>query len=242
MISEALIMSFDALIAQIPFEDILVNAIGGFLGGVALIFLAVSKRGFRFLSSKVERPSLIIERKKTPENIFRGIELGAPARWVEQQLGAPTRTGENWWGYKFSDSLVSLRLDSNNSVETIAVALIDSKTTFNFPAQFFSCPHLGKLTLASLTDVEHLSVRYEESLRHSEIIITGREGPRGAWHYIAFGALSPHIPGALLPSDFDWNKATKTLISQPKDVKINWAAISTVSEINGFPWDFGLNI
>jgi len=231
-----------ALIALIPLKDLLVNALGAFLGGLALLWFAMGSRGIRFLRSKVGRPSVRIEQRRTPDNIFTGLELGAPVQWVEQQLGAPTRVGENWWGYRFSDSLVSLRFNSNNSIESIAVALIDSKTTFDFPAWHFDCPPLGNATLGDLLGVEHLSLEFNESLRHSELIVSGREGPRGAWHYITFGALNPHIPGPLLPSNFEWDKAKEVLISKPRDVKINWAAVSSSSRVETFPWDFGLTI
>ncbi len=230
------------ILSQIPINDIVVNAIGSFLGWAGLLWLAMSKRGIRFLREKIERPSLRIELRKTPENIFTGIELGAPARWVEQQIGAPTKIGERWWGYRFSDSLLSICFDSNDSVKIISVALIDDKTTFDFPAWHFDCPSLGRLKLDSLLAAEHLSLEFKDSTRHSELFITGREGPRGAWHYIAFGVLSPHLPGPLLDVSFDWNKDENKLISQPKDIKINWAAVSNTSEIDVFPWDFGLTI
>lgn len=230
------------ILSQIPISDIVVNAIGSFLGWAGLLWLAMSKRGIRFLREKIERPSLRIELRKTPENIFTGIELGAPARWVEQQIGAPTKIGERWWGYRFSDSLLSIFFDSNDSVKTISVALIDDKTTFDFPAWHFDCPSLGRLKLDNLLAAEHLSLEFKDSTRHSELFITGREGPRGAWHYIAFGVLSPHHPGPLLDVSFDWSKEENKLISQPKDIKINWAAVSNTSEIDVFPWDFGFTI
>lgn len=223
-----------------PFEDVLVNAIGGFLGWAALFWLAISKRGVRLLRQKFNRPSLRIELRKTPENIFSGIELGAPARWIEQQLGAPTKIGKKWWGYRFSDSMVSLCFDSNDSVVTISVALIDNKTNFKFPAEHFDCPNLGKLRLSNLLTVHELSLQYKSSYRHSELLITGREGPKGAWHYIAFGALSPQIPGPLLEVEFTWDSDKDVLTSQPVNTKINWAAISNTSEIDTFPWDFGI--
>jgi len=222
-------------------HDIFVNAIGSFIGGLALLWLAMSKHGISLLQSKLERPSLRLKLIKTPKNIFTGIQLGAPARWVEQQLGAPSKEGERWWGYRFSDSLVSISFDANNAVNTIAVALVNHKTTFEFPALHFDCPPLGKLSLEDLQNVEHLAWNHQESMRHSEILVTGREGPSGVWHYIAFGALSPVIPGPLVPVQFQWNLENKTLISRPKDIRINWASISSTSKIEGFPWDFGIN-
>lgn len=239
---DSIIVYLHTLFVQIPIIDIVVNAIGSFLGWAALLWLAMSKLGVRFLRAKLGRPSLRIELRKTPENIFTGIELGAPARWVEQQLGAPTRIDEKWWGYRFSDSLVSICFDPNDSVNTISVALIDDKTTFKFPAWHFDCPNLGKLTLDNLLAVEHLSFEFKESARHSELFITGKEGPTGAWHYIAFGALSPHIPGPLLDVVFSWDKDNESLITQAQHIKINWAAVSTISEIDVFPWRFGLTI
>ena len=89
---------------------------------------------------------------------------------------------------------------------------------------------------------EHLTLEYRESLRHQELVVSGREGPPGAWYYVAFGALSPHAPGQLLPSDFEWDRANETLLSSSKDVKINWAAVSSTSYIDVFPWDLGLTL
>ncbi len=85
-------------------------------------------------------------------------------------------------------------------------------------------------------------MEFHDSLRHSELMVTGREGPRGAWHYIAFGALDPHFPGPLLPAEFVWDKEKEVLISDPHNVKINWAAVSSTSDIGVFPWDFGIAV
>lgn len=239
MSTESWFVNLQNLITQFPIKDIFVNAIGSFIGGIALLWLAMSKHGIHYLKSKLERPSVRIELRKTPENIFNGIVLGAPARWVEQQLGIPTRIGNKWWGYRFSDSLVSLSFDSNDFIEIIAVALIDNKTAFEFPSWHFDCPSLGKLTLSNLLGKEHLTLEFSQSTRHSELIVSGREGPRGAWHYIFFGVLSPHYPGPLLSVEFDWDNENMMLLSKPEDIKINWAAISATSNIDGFPWDLG---
>lgn len=233
---------FSIYIALIPIKDVLVNAIGGFLGGLVLLWVAMGTQGIRSLRNRWGRPNLRIERRRTPENIFTGIELGAPAQWVQQQLGAPTRVASRWWGYRYADALVALTFGSDDSLESIAVALTNSKTTFDFPAWHFDCPPLGKITVKNLLEVEHLSLEFNDSLRHSELRFTGREGPTGAWHYIAFGALNPNIPGSLLPAEFEWDKANKALVSRSQDVMINWAAVSSSMDIDGFPWDFALTI
>lgn len=233
--------TLNELVKSLHLADIATNAVGGFLGGAILLWLAMGWQGIRSLRSRFARPTVLLKARKTPENIFTGIELGAPAEWIKEQLGPPNRIAENWWGYRFSDSLVSLTFDENNALSTLAVALTDESTTFEFPAVHFDCPPLGKMFLSDL-DMDHLSLEFHESTRHSELLISGREGPRGAWHYIAFGVLSPHFPGPLLEGDFHWSKDEGTLISRADQVKINWAAVSSTSEIGTFPWDFGLKL
>jgi len=225
----------------INFKDVAVNAIGGFIGGFALLWLTVGLNGIKSLRARFGRPTIEIEISRAPGNIFSGIQLGSSADWIKQQLGHPAQVSEAWWGYRFSDALVSLEFDSQMAVESIAVALVDDKTTFSFPAIHFACPPLGE---AMLSDVlaEHLQMEYIESLRHSELLVSGREGPRGAWHYITFGVLWPHFPGRLIEVEFEWNKDENRLVTPSSLVKINWAAISRRSGPAHFPWDLGLNL
>ena len=229
------------LAESLQLADIAINAIGSFLGAAILLWLAMGWRGIRSLRSKFARPSVLLEARRTPENIFTAIELGAPAEWIKEQLGAPNRIAENWWGYRFSDSLVSLTFDSNDALSTLAVALTDAEATFTFPAMHFDCPPLGKMLLSDL-DMSNLFLEYNDSLRHSELLISGREGPRGAWHYIGFGVLSPHIPGPLLEARFHWDTDEGVLISPANEVKINWAVVSATPQIDTFPWDLGLKL
>lgn len=230
------------LINLVPFKDIAVNAVGGFLGGSALLWFAMGSRGIQTLRSRFQRPSVRIERRKTPVNIFTGIELGAPAEWVREQLGPPTRVGDKWWGYRFTDSLLSIDFYENDSVKSISVALTDKNAQFEFPTWHFDCRPLGLMTLKDLLSADHLSMEFIDSLRHRELLIKGREGPKGAWHYIGFGALSPDIPGPLLESMFEWDRVNNVLLSNPDDVLINWATLSSTYDIDGFPWDFGITI
>lgn len=225
----------------IHLKDVAINAIGSLIGGFALLWLTVGLNGIKSIRSRFGRPIIKIEISRAPRNIFNGIQLGSSADWVKQQFGHPTQVSEARWGYNFSDALVSLEFDSQMAVESIAVALVDDNTTFSFPAIHFDCPPLGK---AMLSDVlaEHLQVEYIESLRHSELLVSGREGPRGAWHYITFGALWPHFSGRLLEVEFEWNTDENRLVTPTSIVKINWAAISRRSGPAHFPWDIGLNL
>lgn len=226
----------------LPIKDVIVNALGGFLGGMAVLWMAVGSRGFKTLRAKLSRPSVRLELGRAPENIFSGIELGAPVQLIEQKLGPPTRRYKDWWGYRFTDALVALTFYEDGSLNSIAVALTDTSTTFEIPTWFFDCPPLGKLTLKELFDAGHLELRFEESLRHRELRVTCRDGPAGAWHYLSFGALSPNIPGSLHDVSFDWNAEVDALVSLPEDVRINWAAIHMSSDFHGFPWDFAITI
>lgn len=228
-------------ISCIQIKEIAVNAIGGFLGGLLLLWLVVGWGGIKSIRSRLGRPSIGINIGKAPHNIFTGIQLGSSAPWIQQQLGYPAQISDDWWGYRFSDALVSIGFDSQMAVDSIAVALVDEKSTFYFPTIHFDCPPLGR---AMLSDViaEHLEMKYVESLRHSELLVHGREGPRGAWHYITFGALWPHFPGSLIESEFEWNKNEECLITPTDKVKINWAALSRHTGPAHFPWDLGLNL
>lgn len=232
---------FICLLSFVPFKDIGVSALGGFIAGFALLWLTVGLKGIKSIRARFGRPSIEIEVERAPSNIFSAIKLGSSADWIKQQLGHPAQVSEGWWGYNFLDALVTLEFDSQMAVNTIAVALVDEKTTFSFPAIHFDCPPLGKAVLSDVL-VEHLQLEYEESLRHSELLISGREGPRGAWHYITLGVLWPHFPGRLLEVEFDWNKDESRLVTSPASVRINWAAISRNSGPAHFRWDLGLNL
>nr|WP_315394401.1 hypothetical protein [uncultured Duganella sp.] len=229
------------LSSLIPLKDIIVNALGGFIGGFVLLWLTVGLKGIKSIRARFGRPSIEMEMTRAPSNIFSAIKLGSSADWIKQQLGHPAQVSEGWWGYNFQDALVTLEFDSQMAVQTIAVALVDEKTTFNFPAIHFDCPPLGKAMLSDAL-VEHLHIEYVESTRHAEILVSGREGPRGAWHYITLGVLWPHFPGRLLESEFEWSKDDNKPITPPSDIKINWVAISRISEPAHFRWDLGLNL
>ncbi|WP_210690460.1 hypothetical protein [Pseudomonas chlororaphis] len=77
------------LTESLRLADIAINAIGGFLGSALLLWLAMGRQGIRTLRSRLARPTVQLQDRKTPENIFTGIELGAPAEWIKEQLGPP---------------------------------------------------------------------------------------------------------------------------------------------------------
>lgn len=120
--------------------DIAINAIGGFLGSALLLWLAMGRQGIRTLRSRLARPTAQLQDRKTPENIFTGIESGAPAEWVREQLGPRNRIAENWWGYRFSDSLVSLTFDARCSTHRRNTHFRFPSNTFRLPATRENCP------------------------------------------------------------------------------------------------------
>jgi hypothetical protein len=235
-----IVNGIDNIISALPIKEVAVNAAGGFLGSALLVWIAFGWKGIKAIRNQFERPSIEIERPKAPMNIFRALEIGASAAWIQQQLGHPTKISDCWWGYRFSDALVSLDFDSNLALETVSLALTNDDSIFEFPSIHFECPPLGRAMLSDVF-VEHLDVEHVSSLRHNELLIYGREGPTGAWHNITFGVLNPLTPGELLGSEFNWNGEENRLATPPELVKINWAAISSRSGPAHFPWTFGLN-
>lgn len=221
---------------------IILNAAGCFLGAMFFLWVTVGITGIRSIRSKFGRPSIRIELKRAPQNIFTGLELGTSAAWVQEQLGHPTKVSDGWWGYRFSDALVSLEFDANKALDTIAVALVfEGGSNFHFPAVHFDCPPLGKIKVSDV-QVEHLQMEYVDSTRHAELLYFGSEGPRGAWHYITFGALWPHMPGSLAATEFEWDSDKQALITSAEKVDINWAAVSRKFGAAHFPWDFAFNL
>jgi hypothetical protein len=172
-------INIQEIVSVVPFKDITVNAVGGFLGSAFLLWIALGWSGIKSIKSKIRRPSMKIETRRAPENIFAAVELESSAAWIQQQLGHPNKIRGKWWGYRFSDAIVSLQFDSDMALETLSVALIDDNSTFVFPTIHFSCPPLGRAMLSDVL-VEHLQLEYNHSLRHSELLVSGREGPTGA--------------------------------------------------------------
>lgn len=221
-------------------EALVVNTLGGILAGISLVWMTLGFNGLRQLKASVSRPTINLSPCRAPRNIFTGLHLGAPRKWVEEKLGAPAQIGKNWAGYIFSDALLSLNFTPDDALECISVAIINDKAVFDFPAIHFECPPLGKLRLSDVLKADHLEMRYDDSLRHQELLVTGREGPNGGWHYIAFGCLDPHAPGLLFPAEFSWDREGNKLLSPAQHLIVNWAAISSNPNIETFPWRLGL--
>jgi hypothetical protein len=222
-------------------RDILVNAIGSLLGGLAILWLTVGTVGIKSIRARFGRPSIEIKIKRAPSNIFAAVQIGASAEWVKQNLGHPLKVGANTWGYRFSDALVSLQFSDQEAVVTVAVALVDDVTTFDFPTWHFEAPPLGLMTVAHMANPP-LNPKYIQGRRHQELLFWGREGTPNNYHEITLGVLDPVFPGALLAHEFEWNAEENTLITPKEELKINWAAISSISGPASFPWELGLDL
>ena len=81
------------------------------------------------------------------------------------------------------------------------------------------------MTLADALDYGGVSVEYRDSMRTKELYVNVRTGPPGAWSESACGALVVHTGvGALAPVEFEWNAEKKELVSDPREIKVNWIA------------------
>lgn len=223
---------------DIKIADVITSAAGSFIGGMLVVWVTLGTAGIRDVRSKFGRPRIMAQKRRAPEDLFFGIELGAPASAVRDLLGTPSRTREKWWGYRFVDGLISIEFADDQSVLTLALAITNSDATFSFP-WFEDYPPLGTLTLDRVI-FEQTDLTFRESLRHQELVTYTRAGPTGAWINYTFGALSPLAQGDLADTHFDWDRETETLKTPTNEVRVNWVAISAMSGPAFFPWDLGV--
>jgi len=224
--------------------ELLVNAVGSYIGGMFVVWTAIGTSGFRQLRSRFGRPRVAALTRRAPEDFLLEIELCTPMERIREVLGTPSRKRGNMWAYRFSDALAVIYFSDDDSVLTIALAITNTDTTFEIPWGV-ACPGsgdlppLGKLMLDSVI-FEGEQFERRTSLRTDEVLTWTRAGPPGAWANYTFGALSPLTPGDLAPSEFEWCRESDSLITPPQAVRVNWVGISCFSGPAHFPWDIGL--
>nr|WP_272877244.1 lysozyme inhibitor LprI family protein [Neoroseomonas eburnea] len=167
-----------------------------------------------------------INRRKTPVNIIEHIIVGVPRERVEQLLGVPYLIVGDCMYYNYEDTQVEVRLRSG-VVEAVTIALCHGHKFFGTSSTGLTDIPLGQLTLADLLKADPgLSIQYNFSVRTKEVFVRPRIGPPGAWTEYCFGALVVFSgAGRLQETDFEWNHATESLSTHPRDVLINYMAI-----------------
>ena len=177
------------------------------------------------------------ELSKTPPDLLQNLEKGVPKARVSHLLGTPTYIHGNIWLYRYEETQVEITFDKHESIADVVVALCHEKIYAGYNP-ITDIP-LGKLTLADILEIDsQLVLQHRWSMRTEEIFIQVRIGPAGAWEEYFFGALSVYSGvGNLHDVLFDWDRENEKLITNPKDVLINWVGISSSSmEAPHFSW------
>jgi len=184
-----------------------------------------------------ELSDIVVVYPKTPRNLFDRIECSVPREKVTEWLGPPSYKFGDSCIYRYEETQVEISFNDNAAVKEVVVALIQGKTYDGVcPAYAVSIP-LGIMTLQDVIDVdEYATVEYFCSARTEEIYVRGRMGPSGAWTPFCFGALKVFSGAGLLQdTDFEWNAETGSLVTDPKNVLINWMAFGS-EETTFFNW------
>ncbi|WP_175995425.1 lysozyme inhibitor LprI family protein [Burkholderia vietnamiensis] len=170
---------------------------------------------------------LVVELAKTPRNLLQHIEPGVPKQRVYDILGTPSFVSANFSYYRYEETQVEISFNDNDAVNDVIVALIQGQVYLGSSPGFVTDIPLGKLTLADvLGHDDQLMVEFRSSLRTQEVYVQGRTGPAGAWTYFCFGALSVFSgAGNLQDTQFEWDRETNRLLTDPKDILINWMAL-----------------
>ena len=167
-------------------------------------------------------------RRKTPINIFDHIEPGVPKQRVLDLLETPTYIHGDRWYYRYEETQLEISFnEEGNAVDAVIMALCHGYIyQGTLPGHVVDVP-FGKLTLADLLKQDdQVQVEFRSSMRTQEIFVQGRVGPPGAWTDYCYGALAVFSgAGNLQETNFEWDHETEKLVTNPKDVLINWMAL-----------------
>lgn len=206
-------------------------------GFISRIFGWLLPAGWKYALKRWSRP--VIEHRKAPSNFFDHIFPGVSKDRVKEILGSPHRVFQDkYWAYRFKDALVQIEYWDGGGAKSIAIALTIHSPKSGFKHPMLDVP-LGKMSLADAMQDEG-ELKYRSSLRSEEIVWVTRIGVPGAWNNYTFGALLPLTPGVLDETSFTWDSDKDQLISNAKDVHINWIAVSGSMDEVFFDWVLGL--
>lgn len=204
---------------------------------------AMTRERIAALRGDVKSPDgsvLSVHRSQTPTNLLQHIQPGVPKKRVEELLGTPTYIHGSQWFYRYVETQVELTFSDEGGLFSVVVALCHDQIYDGYN-EVVDVP-LGRLTLADLLEIDpQIQAEFHWSMRTQELTVLIRMGPAGAWSYYYFGALKVLTgAGYLQDTHFDWDMEAGRLISDPKEVLINWMALPS-STLNppGFNWFIG---
>ncbi|HPK31715.1 MAG TPA: lysozyme inhibitor LprI family protein [Ottowia sp.] len=184
-----------------------------------------------------EGVELTAQRSKTPTNLLQHIVPGVPKKRVEDFLGTPTYIHGEQWFYRYVETQVEITFADDGGLSNIVVALCEGQTYAGH--NVFADKPLGQLTLADLLEADHQAKpEFFRSARTLEVFVRMRIGPAGAWTDYMFGALLVFSgAGHLHPTHFEWDDTTGSLLTDPKDILINWVSVpASWLEAPSFNW------
>jgi serine/threonine protein kinase len=203
--------------------------------------LSLSRLGDTFLSavSDSEPELLLLTYRKTPRNLLDIITPGMHQENVRSLLGAPSYVDLNRWVFQFRDTQAEVIFENGEpKVSAVILALVHGNIYRGTnPSAHVELP-LGEMSFADVMEHYPETIEYFTSLRTKEVYLQGRWGPPGGWTYYAFGAL--HVfsgIGMLQDVDFEWNETTNQLVTDPKQLRPNWMAVTSfTADVLGFNW------
>lgn len=197
---------------------------------------AVIPTSIKYAVKRWFRPS--IEFRKAPKNFFDHIVPSASREHVKEILGPPHRESSGRWSYRFLDAIIQIEFWDEGSAKSVAMAL-----TLYSPKSGFKIPMMG-LSLGQMYLIDAMEddgkLHYRPSRQSEDLAWVSRIGPPGALHYYTFGAMWPIAGGYLAGTSFKWDAVHGRLITNPKDIRINWVAISDSMEDVWFDWSLGI--
>lgn len=189
--------------------------------------------------SESEAEVLLLHYSKTPRNLLDIITPGMHQENVRSLLGAPSYVSSDRWIFQFRDTQTEVVFhESQPTVSAVVLALVHGSIYRGAnPSAHVDLP-LGEMTFADVVEHYPAPLEHVASMRTKEVYVRGRWGPPGAWTYYAFGAL--HVLsgiGMLQDVDFEWDEAKNQLMTDPKQLRPNWMAVTSFSpDVPSFNW------
>ena len=202
-------------------------------------FEAITRERIASLQGETTSPDgseLKPRRLNTPGNLLQHLVRGVPKARVSELVGTPTYIHEKRWLYRYIETQVELNFDETDSIADVVVALCQGEIYEGYYS-ITDIP-LGKLTLADILQIyPDITVEHRSSMRTEDVFVHVRIGPPGASEDYFFGALSVFSGvGSLQEVLFKWDREAEKLVTDPREILINWMGTSSSLEAPSFRW------
>jgi len=190
---------------------------------VSKLVTSLVGRAIDWAIARFRRPS--IELKRAPENLFEHLAPGTSLARVREVLGTPQRVETEWHSFTFNDAFVQVGSRDGQTVEWIGVVLPRIGRRARFPLGILPL-ELGRSTLGdvlALSPDTEVEIKKDSSSKHWCFWTECYFGFPGLYRHYLFGVIeAPNV----IPPKFDWDHANDRLASEPKNVRLNWMAVS----------------